>query len=100
MVYLDFGQVEAKGPTLVVTNILTSSGRLTAVENEPLLEAVGLNGGGLILYGKPGSNYTVETSSALTSWQPAFDLHLDGVMQITNGPVLTNQPLFYRVHEK
>lgn len=81
---------------------LYNHGRAVIVNREPLVEAfTASNARSLILYGHPGTNYTVETAASAfgpwQTWQPVALSTLFTTLNTTDG---TNMPLvFYRARE-
>ena len=79
--------------------VLENDGRVVAVNGEPLLESF-QNGSArsLTLYGKPGTNYQLETSSNLgASWQPWQSVTLSNLFQSVDASAHTNAPvILYR----
>jgi hypothetical protein len=83
-------------------SILLNHGRAVVVNREPLVESFAANGArSLILYGHPGTNYTVETSaSAFGPWQTWQPVALSALFTTLNTTDGTNMPLvFYRARE-
>jgi len=85
--------------------VLLDHGRVTVVDGAPLLEAMNLPGGGrtLILYGLPGTNYTIETSTnpvnpaAWQSWHSMTPASLSETMDASSS---SNAPMiFYRARQ-
>jgi hypothetical protein len=83
-------------------SVLYNHGRAVIVNREPLVEAfTASNARSLILYGHPGTNYTVETAASAfgpwQTWQPVALSTLFTTLNTTDG---TNMPLvFYRARE-
>jgi len=109
MVYLQVSQIKAEGVGTLITNLFAYNGRVVAVENEPLLEALAANelspsqSSQLIIYGKPGSNYVIESaidSSSAMNWEPWLTNQLDGLFRVFQDVSITNQPLFFRAYQK
>ncbi len=90
---------ETPGPA---STVLTSEGRVTVINREPLLESF-QNGGArsLAIYGRQGSNYLLETSSNLgASWQPWQPVTLSNLLQFVDASAHTNMPVvLYRAHD-
>jgi hypothetical protein len=83
-------------------SILLNHGRAVVVNREPLVESFAANGARwLILYGHPGTNYTVETStSAFGPWQTWQSVALSTLFTSLNTSDGTNALLvFYRARE-
>jgi hypothetical protein len=80
-------------------SVLLNSGRVVAVDGEPLLEAL-RNGGVRIItvYGRPGTNYMLEISTNFPAlWQPWQSLTLSSLVGSIDASAHTNLPLiFYR----
>ncbi|HEY0547980.1 MAG TPA: metallophosphoesterase, partial [Verrucomicrobiae bacterium] len=84
--------------------VLSNHGRVVVVNGQPLLEAnldpVGLRT--LTLYGWPGTNYLIQTSSVPAipaSWGPWRSFTLTNILQTTEANAATNGVIFYRARE-
>ncbi|HEY0550610.1 MAG TPA: hypothetical protein VGF13_13480, partial [Verrucomicrobiae bacterium] len=94
-----FSQQAQPGPA---PTVLANDGRVVAVNGEPLLESFRVGDTrSLTLYGKPGTNYLLETSSNLSaSWQPWQSVTLSNLFQSIDANAHTNLPLvLYRAHD-
>ncbi len=87
-----------------LTRILAGFGRVVVVGNEPLVEVLSSATlqPVLALYGEPGLNYAIESSTDPTGnkWQPAWQDTLTNVVQVIQLPVTTNRLLFFRAVQR
>jgi hypothetical protein len=94
--------VAARAQPGLALGVLLNHGRAVVVNREPLVESFAASGSrSLILYGHPGTNYTVETAASAfgpwQTWQPVALSTLFTTLNTTDG---TNTPLvFYRARE-
>ena len=83
----------------IITGITLPGSRLVMVGDEPLLEAVfdSDHHPKLILYGQPGSNYTVESTPSLTSpWATVASFSMTNLFRPIGEAPTTNQTMFFR----
>ncbi len=84
--------------------VLSNHGRVVVVNGQPLLEAnLGSLGARTVtLYGWPGTNYLIQTSSVPAlpaSWGPWRSFTLTNLLQTTEANAATNGAIFYRARE-
>jgi hypothetical protein len=83
-------------------SFLRHDGRVVAVDGQPLVESFQTNGTRtVVLYGKPGTTYLLETSINLgASWQLWQFVPLSGLSQFVDASGHTNFPMiFYRAQD-
>ncbi len=105
----DFVALAVSGPVawqasgVPVPKILSTDGRVVVIADHPLLEALLATNAQrtLILYGKPGTNYVVETTPDLVTpaWQTFWQGALTNLFQQIDIPG-TNSIIFYRAREQ
>jgi hypothetical protein len=84
--------------------VLSNNGRVVVVNGQPLLEASldSIGARTLTLYGWPGTNYFIQTSSVPAfpaSWANWRSIILSNVLQATEANAATNGVIFYRARE-
>ena len=82
--------------------VLLNPGRGIAVEVQPLLEALNIGGArALTLYGRPGTNYVIESAASPAGpWQAQYSVTLTNLLQSLDASAGTNAPaIFYRVRQ-
>jgi hypothetical protein len=84
--------------------VLANQGRVVVVNGQPLLDANldSIGARTLTLYGLPGTNYLIQTSSvpaSPASWGPWRSITLTNLLQTTEANAATNGVIFYRARE-